>query len=40
VFDIGLVWITVLFIGLIAARYPVQQISKKYLAGIEKGDIV
>jgi lipoprotein-releasing system permease protein len=39
-FDIGLVWITVLFIGLIAARYPVQQISKKYLAGIEKGDIV
>lgn len=38
--DIGLIWITVLFIGLIAARYPVQQISKKYLAGIEKGAIV
>ena len=38
--DIGLIWVTVLFIGLIAARYPVQQISKKYLAGIEKGSIV
>jgi len=38
--DIGLIWITVLIIGLIAARYPVQQISKKYLAGIEKGSIV
>jgi len=40
VVDIFLIWITVLFIGLIAARYPVQQISKKYLAGIEKGSIV
>jgi lipoprotein-releasing system permease protein len=40
VFDIFLIWITVLFIGLLAARYPVQQISKKYLAGIEKGSIV
>jgi lipoprotein-releasing system permease protein len=39
-FDICLIWITVLFIGLLAARYPVQQISKKYLAGIEKGNIV
>jgi lipoprotein-releasing system permease protein len=39
-FDICLVWVTVLFIGLIAARYPVQQISKKYLASIEKGAIV
>jgi len=38
--DIILIWITVLFIGLIAARYPVQQISKKYLASIEKGSIV
>lgn len=38
--DIILIWVTVLFIGLIAARYPVQQISKKYLAGIEKGSIV
>jgi lipoprotein-releasing system permease protein len=38
--DIFLIWVTVLFIGLIAARYPVQQISKKYLAGIEKGSIV
>ncbi|MEA3460940.1 MAG: FtsX-like permease family protein [Bacteroidota bacterium] len=40
VIDICLIWVTVLFIGLIAARYPVQQISKKYLAGIEKGSIV
>ena len=39
-FDIFLIWITVLFIGLLAARYPVQQISKKYLANIEKGSIV
>ena len=38
--DIILIWITVLFIGLIAARYPVQQISKKYLVSIEKGSIV
>ncbi|MDF1573892.1 MAG: ABC transporter permease [Bacteroidales bacterium] len=38
--DIGLIWITVLIIGLIAARYPVQQISKKYLAAVEKGTIV
>lgn len=38
--DICLIWVTVLFIGLIAARYPVQQISKKYLAAIEKGIIV
>jgi lipoprotein-releasing system permease protein len=40
IFDIFLIWITVLFIGLLAARYPVQQISKKYLANIEKGNIV
>jgi len=40
VLDICLIWLTVLCIGLIAARYPVQQISKKYLAGIEKGSIV
>ena len=39
-FDIFLIWITVLIIGLLAARYPVQQISKKYLADIEKGGIV
>jgi lipoprotein-releasing system permease protein len=38
--DIFLIWITVLVIGLLAARYPVQQISKKYLTGIEKGSIV
>jgi len=38
--DILLIWVTVLIIGLIAARYPVRQISKKYLAGIEKGSIV
>jgi lipoprotein-releasing system permease protein len=39
-FDIFLIWITVLVIGLLAARYPVQQISRKYLANIEKGGIV
>ena len=33
--NVLLVWITVLFIGFLAARYPVRQISKKYLAGIE-----
>ena len=38
--DICLIWLTVLIIGWIAAWYPVQQISKKYLAGIEKGSIV
>jgi lipoprotein-releasing system permease protein len=38
--DIILIWITVLIIGLLAARYPVQQISRKYLASIEKGGIV
>jgi ABC-type lipoprotein release transport system permease subunit len=38
--DIFLIWVTVLIIGLFAARYPVRQISKKYLAGIEKGSIV
>lgn len=40
VVDICLVWVTVLLIGLFAARFPVRQISKKYLAGIEKGTIV
>lgn len=29
--DILLIWITVILIGLIAARYPVRQISRKYL---------
>ena len=38
--DICLIWVTVLLIGLIAVRYPVRQISKKYLADIEKGSIV
>ena len=38
--DICLIWVTVLLIGLIAVRYPVRQISKKYLAGIENGSIV
>lgn len=37
--DVFLVWITVLFIGFLAASYPVRQISKKYLAGIESGQI-
>jgi lipoprotein-releasing system permease protein len=38
--DLVLIWITVLAIGFLAARYPVQQISKKYLTSIEKGSIV
>jgi lipoprotein-releasing system permease protein len=38
--DIALIWITVLLIGLIAARYPVRQISRKYLKHIEQEVIV
>ena len=38
--DIFLIWITVLLIGLIAARYPVKQISRKYLKSLEKDGIV
>lgn len=38
--DIALIWITVLAIGLLAARYPVKQISRKYLQGIEQEGIV
>lgn len=38
--DILLIWITVLLIGLIAARYPVKQISRKYLKNLEKNGIV
>jgi lipoprotein-releasing system permease protein len=38
--DILLVWVTVLVIGWIAARYPVRQISRKYLIGLEKDGIV
>jgi len=38
--DILLIWITVLLIGFLAARYPVRQISKKYLLAIEKEGIV
>ena len=38
--DIILIWITVLVIGLLAARYPVRQISRKYLKSIERGGIV
>jgi len=40
VVDIILIWITVLLIGFLAARYPVRQISKKYLVAIEKEGIV
>ena len=40
VIDILLIWITVLLIGLLAARYPVRQISRKYLSAIEKEGIV
>jgi lipoprotein-releasing system permease protein len=36
--DVLLVWITVLFIGFLAARYPVKQISKKYLTDMESGN--
>ena len=32
--DILLIWLTVILIGLIAARYPVKQISRKYLASL------
>jgi lipoprotein-releasing system permease protein len=38
--DILLIWITVLLIGFIAARYPVKQISRKYLQSLEKNGIV
>ncbi|MCA1747786.1 MAG: FtsX-like permease family protein, partial [Bacteroidales bacterium] len=38
--DVLLVWVTVLFIGFLAARYPVRQISKKYLTDMESGQIV
>ena len=38
--DILLIWITVLLIGFLAARYPVRQISKKYLSAIENEGIV
>jgi len=40
VVDILLIWMTVLLIGFLAARYPVRQISRKYLAAIEKEGIV
>jgi len=38
--DILLVWVTVLVIGWLAARYPVKQISRKYLFSIENEGIV
>ncbi|MCF8346205.1 MAG: ABC transporter permease [Bacteroidales bacterium] len=38
--DVLLVWITVLIIGYLAARYPVKQIRKKYLPEIERGIII
>jgi len=40
VIDILLIWVTVLMIGFLAARYPVRQISRKYLSAIEKEGIV
>jgi lipoprotein-releasing system permease protein len=40
IIDILLIWGTVLLIGFLAARYPVRQISRKYLAAIEKDGIV
>ena len=36
----SLLLVALMIIGLLAARYPVQQISKKYLAKIEGGGIV
>lgn len=38
--DILLIWLTVLLIGWIAARYPVKQISRKYLKSLESNGIV
>ena len=38
--DILLIWLTVLVIGLIAARYPVRQISRKYLNSPDQAPIV
>jgi lipoprotein-releasing system permease protein len=38
--DIMLIWLTVLLIGWIAARYPVRQISRKYLKSMEQNGIV
>ncbi len=38
--DILLIWMTVLLIGWIAARYPVKQISRKYLKTLEREGIV
>ena len=38
--DICLIWATVLLIGWIAARYPVKQISRKYLKSLEREGIV
>jgi lipoprotein-releasing system permease protein len=40
IIDIGLIWATVLFIGWIAARYPVKQISRKFLKSLEREGIV
>jgi lipoprotein-releasing system permease protein len=40
IWDIVLIWATVLLIGLLAARYPVKQISRKYLLRIEQEVIV
>lgn len=38
--DLLMVWLTVLLIGFFAARYPVKQISKKYLKRLENEEIV
>jgi len=40
VIDVLFIWITVLLIGWLAARYPVKQISRKYIKSIEKDGIV
>ena len=35
--DVIVVWLTVLFIGFLAALYPVRVISKRYLKELETG---
>ena len=40
VVDIFMIWMTVLLIGWIAARYPVKQISRKFLKSLDREGIV
>jgi len=36
--DLLLIWVTVLLIGFLAARYPVRQINKKYLSAVNEAN--